>query len=78
MRNLKSLPNIWGGCSFFERKRQYEDLSCLEGIAAGVLAGRSFAVTYANFAGSAHIVRCVMNAVTYIARYAKLGFAFTV
>lgn len=78
MRNLKSLPNIWGGCSFFERKRQYEDLSCLEGIAAGVLAGGRFAVTYANLTGGTHIVRSVVNAVTYIARYAKLGFAFTV
>ena len=74
MRNaeLKKPPQYLG------RMLLCEDLSCLEGIAAGVLAGRSFAVTYANFTGGAHIVRSVVNAVTYIACYAKLSFTFTV
>ena len=83
MRNaecgIKKASPIFGeDAPFFERKRQCEDLSCLEGIAAGVLAGGRFAVTYANLTGGAHIVRSVVNAVTYIARYAKLSFTFTV
>ena len=53
-------------------------LSCFTGVAAGVVAGRGFAVTYANFAGGAHIVRSVMNAVFNVAGYAQFGFTFTI
>ena len=53
-------------------------LSCFKGVAAGVAAGRSLSVTDLNLAGGAHIVRSVVNAVTYIACYAKLSFTFTV